>query len=160
MVSKDFKQLLKTYAVDLFDLNAAMEALKFHPAYQPLLRYYRGQQSDSEFYWCADQKTAPLEIVWATPYGAPSLQPPAEVQAKAIVLLHELNDKRELVALYRCGHIEGDRFILSSWPIPFPSSYKKGDGDGSGVYYTITCNGELGLAFPYTDNKELYAVLV
>jgi len=145
MVSKDFKKLLQHHASDLFMLHSALCALKYSPYHQPLLRYSRGLDSSSEFYWCKDQRTAPLEIVWATPYDAPSLQPPTDVQQRAVALLRELDSQRELVALYRCGHIEGDTFILN-WLIPFPAEYKPDKGEGSGVYYTVKQDGTLGLA--------------
>lgn len=155
----DFKQLLQKHASNLFYLHEVMELLKYSPYHQPLLRYSRGLESSSEFYWCADKRTAPLEIVWATPYGAPSLQPPQDVQQRALELLRELDSQRELVALYRCGHIEGDVFILSGWLIPFPKDYEPGKGEGSGVYYTVKQDGTLGLAWPYANNDELYASL-
>lgn len=156
----DFKSLLKKHATELFNIHATLQSLKFSPYYQPLLRYNRDSYPDAEMYWCEGSTPAPLEIVWATSYGAPSLQPPAEVQQRALELLRELDSQRELVALYRCGHVKDDVFTLSCWLIPFPADYKKEESDGGGVYYTITQDGTLGLAKPYDANEELCAALI
>ncbi|MBC2457158.1 hypothetical protein [Clostridium beijerinckii] len=153
----DFKQLLQKHASNLFYLHEVMKSLKYSPYHQPLLRYSRGQQSDFEMYFgTSENPPAPLEIVWASPYHTIPLQPPQEVQQKAQSLLQSLNNQRELVALYRCGHIEGDVFTLSSWLIPFPKDYKPDKGEGEGVYYTVKQDGTLGLAWPYANNKKLY----
>jgi hypothetical protein len=162
MVSKDFKILLQQYAPALFDLHYALQDLKYSLYHQPILRYSRGIQSDWEPYFgTPETPPAPLEIVWATPCETPSIQPPAEVQQRAVALLQEINDKRELVALYRCGHVEGNKFILGSWLIPFSAGYDKGKGDGSGIYYTVSREGVLGLApAKYAENKKLCVALL
>lgn len=164
----DFKSLLQKYAAELFNIHTALQSLKFNADHYPLIRYDRGiYYSDCEFYWCSsDIPVAPLQLVWAshsnslalTLLGA-SKSIPANVQMRANALLQELNDKRELVALYRCGHIEGDIFTLGCWLIPFPSGYEPGKGEGSGVYYSVKKDGTLGLAGSYANNKGLYSSL-
>lgn len=168
MLSKDFKILLQQYASALFELHNAMQALRYSPAYYPAIRYDRGLNSPFEMYWCNENPPADLTIVWLNysnspvlrSNGASTLPIPEGIKAKALALLQELDSQRELVALYRCGYFEGDTFILSSWLIPFPSSYEPGKGDGSGVYYTVTREGVIGLATPYAESKKLCAALI
>lgn len=163
MASKDFKRLLQQHASALFALHSALQSLRYSPDHYPTIRYDRGLQSSFEMYWCDDPKTADLNITWLSysnsailrSNGASTASIPPTIKAKALALLQELNDKRELVAVYRCGHVEGDVFILN-WLIPFPDGYKPDKGEGSGVYYTVTKDGTIGLAWPYANNKKLY----
>lgn len=168
MAFKDFKKLLLQYSSALFDLHTALEALRFNPTHHPTIRYDRGQKSAFELYWCDENPPATLNITWLSysnspvlrSNGASTLPIPASVKVKALALLKELDTNRELVALYRCGHFDDDKFILSCWLIPFPADYKAGDGEGSGTYLTVTCEGVLGLAYPYLDDKKLRAALL
>lgn len=174
MVSKDFKSLLKKYAKDLFDLHYTLKAMTYSPARAPIIRYSRaGTACDFEMYWSNENPPAPLEIVWGSHYHTHTLRldgrikswltntsvpplptPPMEVQQRALALLQELNSKRELVALYRCGYIKDNIFTLSGWPIPFPADYKPDDGEDGCLYYTITLGGTLGVAGCYAANYE------
>lgn len=168
MASKDFKRLLQHHASALFALHSALQSLKFNQDHYPTIRYDRGQQSSFEMYWCGENPPATLNITWLSytnspilrSNGASTLPIPASVKVKALALLKELDTNRELVALYRCGHFDDDKFILSCWLIPFPADYKAGDGEGSGTYLTVTCEGVLGLAYPYSDDKKLRATLL
>jgi len=160
MITKDCKQLLQQHAKALFALNDKLKALAYPDVAPPILRYNRGVYSDFELYWFNDMPIAPLELVWSNHTYAHTLRltgcitsplspPPKDIRLKALELLQELDTKRELVALYRCGYIKNDVFILSGWLSPFPTDYKAGDGEGSGTYLTVTREGVLGLAYPY-----------
>lgn len=163
----DFKVLLQQYANSLFSLHTALQSLKFNQEHYPIIRYDRGIYSDHEFYFCSsDIPVAPLQLVWASYSNSPSLTLsgvsgaiPTAIQQKAVKLIKELNNQRELVALYRCGNVKDDIFTLSSWLIPFPAVYKPDKEEGEGVYYTVKQDGTLGLAWPYANNKKLYAAL-
>jgi hypothetical protein len=160
MASKDFKSLLLQYSSALFDLHTALEALKFNPTHHPTIRYDRGQKSAFELFWSDENPPAALNITWLSYSNSPMLRSngtstlpiPPTVKAKALALLQELDTKRELVALYRCGYIKDNKFTLSSWPIPFPVDYEPDNGEDGCLYYTITLGGTLGVAGCYAAN--------
>lgn len=166
--TKDFKDLLKLHSAELFILHDTLNSMRFSPTHTPIIRYSRGIKSDFELsFGKPETPPASLEIVWATYSDSPILtangasnQPiPADIKARALALLQELDSQRELVALYRCGYFNGDVFVLNEL-IPFPASYDKSENDhGSGVYYTVTRDSVLDLASPYTGNRQLYAAL-
>lgn len=169
MASKNFKELLKRHSANLFTLSETLQSLSYSPEHTPIIRYNRAIYPDGELYFGKPETPpVPLEIIWATYSNSPTLmangvsnQPiPADIKARALALLQELDSQRELVALYRCGYFNGDVFVLNEL-IPFPASYDKSDNDhGSGVSYTVTRQGVMGLAEKYTANKQLYAALL
>lgn len=156
MIAKDCKQLLLKHSSALFALHYALKSLAYSEVAPPILRYNRGVYSDYELYWCNNNIPAPLELVWSNHTYSHTLRltgcitsqlssPPKDIRLKALELLKELDNQRELVAIYRCGYIKDDVFILSGWLSPYSADCEA----GSGTYLTVTCEGVLGLAYPY-----------
>lgn len=149
MLTKDCKELLLKHSKSLFALHDTLNSLAYPDVSPPILRYNRGVYSDFELYFCDNSIPAPLELVWSDHTYAHTLRltgcitsplspPPQSVRLKALELLQELDSQRELVALYRCGYVKNDIFILSGWLAPYPEDYD------SETYLTVTREGVLG----------------
>lgn len=179
MASIDIK-VIQQHAAEIFALHATLKSLNYIPQYNPdcvpTVRYTDDWQDWLDRYY-RNAPPTPLHIVWSNGSQShylywdghiessrlvylkqPLPLPPADVQARALALLKELDSNRDLLLMYYMGYIKGDIFTLN-WLIPFPEGYKPGKGEGSGVYYTVKRDGTLGLAWPYADNDELYSAL-
>lgn len=177
---KDYKQLLQRHAPSLFALNDALISLEYDTTGRPSIHYIIGNEI---FWYHKAPSSASLALIWGggeychyqsqalilrSGDHAPHLTkpptsnlptPPQDILPKAAQLLMELDNKRELVELYKLGSFEGDKFILGQ-VVPLPEGCEKSESPYcSGATYTVTRDGVLGLDRPYTDERLLYVLL-